>query len=80
MLKELAEGKKPYLFVAEDLVKEYVAKENPEAKFEIKEQKEEGDHIIFTVAVEGKEDVMVKLMKNPVKIGEEEKEIWVVIK
>ena len=80
LLKELEEGKKPYLFVAEDLVKEYVAKENPEAKFEIKEQKEEGDHIIFTVAVEGKEDVMVKLMKNPVKIGEEEKEIWVVIK
>lgn len=80
LLKELEEGKKPYLFVAEDLVKEYIAKENPEAKFEIKEQKEEGDHIIFTVAVEGKEDVMVKLMKNPVKIGEEEKEIWVVIK
>lgn len=79
LISELEEGKKPYLFDCEGVLYEYLAKIYPDSKFEVKDKKDSGNTIIYTInLVDTQKEVELTLKEKEVELNKEKANIWVV--
>lgn len=79
LISELEEGKKPYLFDCEGVLNEYLAKTYPDSKFEVKDKKDSGNTIIYTInLVDTQKEVELTLKEKEVELNKEKANIWVV--
>lgn len=79
LISELEEGKKPYLFDSEGVLYEYLAKIYPDSKFEVKDKKDSGNTIIYTInLVDTQKEVELTLKEKEVELNKEKANIWVV--
>lgn len=79
LISELEEGKKPYLFDSEGVLYEYLAKIYPDSKFEVKDKKDSGNTIIYTInLVNTQKEVELTLKEKEVELNKEKSNIWVV--
>lgn len=79
LISELEEGKKPYLFDSEGVLYEYIAKTYPDSKFEVKDKKDSGNTIIYTInLVDTQKEVELTLKEKEVELNKEKANIWVV--
>lgn len=79
LISELEDGKKPYLFDSEGVLYEYLAKIYPDSKFEVKDKKDSGNTIIYTInLVDTQKEVELTLKEKEVELNKEKSNIWVV--
>lgn len=79
LISELEDGKKPYLFDSEGVLFEYLAKIYPDSKFEVKDKKDSGNTIIYTInLVDTQKEVELTLKEKEVELNKEKSNIWVV--
>lgn len=79
LISELEEGKKTYLFDSEGVLNEYLAKTYPDSKFELKDKKDSGNTIIYTInLVDTQKEVELTLKEKEVEFNKEKSNIWVV--
>lgn len=79
LISELEDGKKPYLFDSEGVLYEYLAKIYPDSKFEVKDKKDSGNTIIYTInLVDTQKEVELTLKEKEVELNKEKANIWVV--
>lgn len=79
LISELEDGKKPYLFDSEGVLYEYLAKIYPDSKFEVKDKKDSGNTIIYTInLVDTQKEVELTLKEKEVEFNKEKSNIWVV--
>lgn len=79
LISELEEGKKPYLFDSEGVLYEYLAKIYPDSKFEVKDKKDSGNTIIYTInLVDTQKEVELTLKEKEVELNKEKLNIWVI--
>lgn len=79
LISELENGKKTYLFDSEGVVNEYLAKTYPDSKFEVKDKKDSGNTIIYTInLVDTQKEVELTLKEKEVELNKEKANIWVV--
>lgn len=79
LISELEEGKKPYLFDSEGVVNEYLAKIYPDSKFEVKDKKDSGNTIIYTInLVDTQKEVELTLKQKEIELNKEKLNIWVI--
>lgn len=79
LISELEDGKKPYLFDSEGVLYEYLAKIYPDSKFEVKDKKDSGITIIYTInLVDTQKEVELTLKEKEVELNKEKANIWVV--
>lgn len=79
LISELEEGKKTYLFDSEGVLYEYLAKIYPDSKFEVKDKKDSGNTIIYTInLVDTQKEVELTLKEKEVEFNKEKSNIWVV--
>ena len=79
LISELEEGKKTYLFDSEGVLYEYLAKIYPDSKFEVKDKKDSGNTIIYTInLVDTQKEVELTLKEKEVELNKEKANIWVV--
>ena len=79
LISELEDGKKPYLFDCEGVLNEYLAKTYPDSKFELKDKKDSGNTIIYTInLVDTQKEVELTLKEKEVELNKEKANIWVV--
>ena len=79
LISELEDGKKPYLFDCEGVLNEYLAKTYPDSKFEVKDKKDSGNTIIYTInLVDTQKEVELTLKEKEVELNKEKANIWVV--
>lgn len=79
LISELEDGKKPYLFDSEGVLYEYLAKIYPDSKFEVKDKKDSGNTIIYTInLVDTQKEVELTLKEKEVELNKEKLNIWVV--
>lgn len=79
LISELEDGKKPYLFDSEGVLYEYLAKIYPDSKFEVKDKKDSGNTIIYTInLVDTQKEVELTLKEKEIEVNKEKLNIWVV--
>lgn len=79
LISELEDGKKPYLFDSEGVLYEYLAKIYPDSKFEVKDKKDSGNNIIYTInLVDTQKEVELTLKEKEVELNKEKLNIWAV--
>lgn len=79
LISELEDGKKTYLFDSEGVLYEYLAKIYPDSKFEVKDKKDSGNTIIYTInLVDTQKEVELTLKEKEVELNKEKSNIWVV--
>lgn len=79
LISELEDGKKPYLFESEGVLYEYLAKIYPDSKFEVKDKKDSGNTIIYTInLVDTQKEVELTLKQKEIELNKEKLNIWVV--
>lgn len=79
LISELEDGKKPYLFDSEGVLYEYLAKIYPDSKFDVKDKKDSGNTIIYTInLVDTQKEVELTLKEKEVELNKEKANIWVV--
>lgn len=79
LISELEEGKKPYLFDSEGVLYKYLAKIYPDSKFEVKDKKDSGNTIIYTInLVDTQKEVELTLKEKEVELNKEKLNIWVI--
>ena len=79
LISELEDGKKPYLFDSEGVLYEYLAKIYPDSKFEVKDKKDSGNTIIYTInLVDTQKEVELTLKEKEVEFNKEKSNICVV--
>lgn len=79
LISELEDGKKPYLFDSEGVLYEYLAKIYPDSKFEVKDKKDSGNTIIYSInLVDTQKEVELTLKEKEVEFNKEKSNIWVV--
>lgn len=79
LISELEDGKKPYLFDSEGVLYEYLAKIYPDSKFEVKDKKDSGNTIIYTInLVDTQKEVELTLKEKEVELNKEKLNIWAV--
>lgn len=79
LISELEDGKKTYLFDSEGVLYEYLAKIYPDSKFEVKDKKDSGITIIYTInLVDTQKEVELTLKEKEVELNKEKANIWVV--
>ena len=75
----MEEWKKTYLFDSEGVLYEYLAKIYPDSKFEVKDKKDSGNTIIYTInLVDTQKEVELTLKEKEVELNKEKANIWVV--
>lgn len=79
LISELEDGKKPYLFDSEGVLNEYLAKTYPDSKFEVKDKKDSGNTIIYTINLADKDKGLeLTLKQKEIEVNKEKLNIWVV--
>lgn len=79
LISELEEGKKTYLFDSEGVLNEYLAKTYPDSKFEVKDKKDSGNTIIYTINLVDKDKGLeLTLKQKEIEVNKEKLNIWVV--
>lgn len=79
LISELEDGKKPYLFDCEGVLNEYLAKTYPDSKFEIKDKKDSGNTMTYTINLVDKDkELELTLKQKEIEVNKEKLNIWVV--
>lgn len=79
LISELEDGKKPYLFDSEGVVNEYLAKTYPDSKFEVKDKKDSGNTMTYTINLVDKDkELELTLKQKEIEVNKEKLNIWVI--
>lgn len=79
LISELEDGKKTYLFDSEGVVNEYLAKTYPDSKFEVKDKKDSGNTMTYTINLVDKDkELELTLKQKEIEVNKEKLNIWVI--
>lgn len=79
LISELENGKKTYLFDSEGVVNEYLAKTYPDSKFEVKDKKDSGNTMTYTINLVDKDkELELTLKQKEIEVNKEKLNIWVI--
>lgn len=79
LISELEDGKKTYLFDSEGVLNEYLAKTYPDSKFEVKDKKDSGNTMTYTINLVDKDkELELTLKQKEIEVNKEKLNIWVI--